>query len=151
MIGELNGYPSIVVETDDSISSRLRELLEIIDFPIEIVKLRHHFHPPMLSTDHLVEIINECNRDQRLAIGAGTVERAIQRRRLELLVLAKGVTESYTSMMQAVVRVTRYQGPLVVADLTSKELGCAAGVHRTGCVGILRSSSHIVLSSRQVH
>lgn len=145
VIGELNGYPGIVVETDDSTATRLWEQLAVEGRPIEIVELRRHFHLPALSSDRVVALIADCCRGQRLAIGAGAVERAAQRRRLELLVLATGVAEPYARMVQALVKGTGYQGPLIVTDLTRKELGYAAGVHCAGCVGVLRGTRDVAL------
>ncbi|MGH3905009.1 MAG: hypothetical protein ACRDTE_12580 [Pseudonocardiaceae bacterium] len=145
VIGELNSYPGIVVETDDSTATRLREQLAVENHSVEVVELRRHFHLPTLSTDRIAEIIADCCRGQRLAIGAGAVERAAQRRRLELLVLAAGVAEPYARMVRALVKGTAYQGPLIVTDLTRKELGHAAGVHRAGCVGVLRGSRDVAL------
>lgn len=145
VVGELNGYPGILVETDDCTATRLQERLVMDEYPIEVVELRRHFHPATLSTDRLVSLIVGCYRDQRLAIGAGAIERAAQRRRLELLVVAKDVAKTYTSMVQAVVKSTVYQGPLIVTDLTREELGRAVGIRRAGCVGILRGSRHVAL------
>lgn len=145
IIGELNGYPSILVETDDSTAAKLREQLAVDDGPIEVVELRRHFPPPTLARDRLVTLISECCRTRRLAIGAGAVERAVQRGRLELLVLANNVAEPYARMVQAVVEGTGYQGPLIVADLTREELGRAAGSHRAGCIGVLRGSRRVAL------
>lgn len=145
VIGELNGCPGILVETDDSTAAKLRDQLCGKNGPVEIVELRRHFHPPTLSSDRLAALIAECRRAQRLAIGAGAVERAIQRRRLELLVVASGVGEPYASMMHAIVESTGYQGSLVITGLNGEELGRAAGVRRAGCVGVLRGSRHVAL------
>lgn len=145
VIGELNGYPGILVETDDFTAAKLREQLAVDDGPIEVVELRRHFPPPKLARDRLMTLISECYRARRLAIGAGAVERAVQRRRLELLVLANDVAEPYARMVQAVVEGTGYQGPLIVADLTREELGRAAGSHRAGCIGVLRGSRRVAL------
>ncbi|MGH3975744.1 MAG: hypothetical protein ACRDS9_20790 [Pseudonocardiaceae bacterium] len=145
VIGELNGYPGILVETEDSTATKLREQFVVADAPIEIVELRRHFHPPTLSSDHLMALIAVCHRDRRLAVGAGAAERAVQRRRLELLVLANDLAESYARMIEAVIEGTGYQGTVIVADLTREELGRAAGVRRAGCVGVLRGSRHVAL------
>lgn len=73
------------------------------------------------------------------------VERAMQRRTLELLVVAAGLGGNYERIIEAVVERNSYMGPVVASDLTREELGEAAGVRRAGCIGLLRGSRHVSL------
>ncbi|MGH3794970.1 MAG: hypothetical protein ACRDSP_08780 [Pseudonocardiaceae bacterium] len=145
VIGELNGYPGILIEAEDFTAVKLREQLFIANGALEVVELRRHFHPSRLSTERLMVLIGECCRDRRLAIGASAAERAAQRRHLELLILASDLTKPYARMIQAVIAGTSYRGPLILTGMTREDLGRAAGVHRAACIGILRGVRHVVL------
>jgi ribosomal protein L7Ae-like RNA K-turn-binding protein len=145
IVGELDDYPGIVVEVDAGTASELQNHLLLKDSRLEIVELRRHFRTSNLSTDSLVRLIAQASKAARLAVGASAVERAIQRRRLELLVVANDLAEPYAAMLRTVIETTGCGSPLIVASLSRTELGRPAGVHRTGCVGILRGSRRVGL------
>jgi ribosomal protein L7Ae-like RNA K-turn-binding protein len=145
IVGELSDHPSLVVEVDEDTASELQRHLILKYRRIEVVELRRHFRSASLSTDCLLRMVTQAKDTQRLAVGAGAVERAIQRRRLELLIVANDLAEPYVAMLRTVIETAGCGSPLVVADLSRKELGQPAGVHQAGCVGILRGSRHVGL------
>lgn len=112
---------------------------------LEIVKLRRHFRLDYLTRLRLADLVLENRKAHQLAIGAAATERAMQRRRLELLVIATGLEDTYERIIEAVVARNGYTGPLVTSDLTREELGQSAGVRRAGCVGLLRGSRYASL------
>jgi ribosomal protein L7Ae-like RNA K-turn-binding protein len=106
------------------------------------------FGPEHLTRERLIDLLAENHRAHRLAIGAAAVERAIQRRKLELLVVATGLEKAYARTIEAVVERNGHTGPLLTSDLTRDELGQAAGVRRAGCVGLLRGHRHAFIASQ---
>lgn len=144
IVGELRTHPAILVEVDSALVEQLHRLLQPYS-DLEIVELRRHFRREHLTRERLIELLVENHRAHRLAIGAAAVERAMQRRKLELLVLATGLDKPYARIIEAVVERNGHTGPLLTSDLTRDELGQAAGVRRAGCVGLLRGSRHAFL------
>lgn len=144
IVGELRSHPAILVELDSSLVEQLYRLLQPYS-SLEIVELRRHFSREHLTRERLIDLLIESHQAHRLAIGAAAVERAIQRRKLELLVVATGLEKAYARTIEAVLERNGHAGPLLVSDLTRDELGQAAGVRRAGCVGLLRGSRHAFL------
>jgi ribosomal protein L7Ae-like RNA K-turn-binding protein len=144
IVGELRTHPAILVELDSTLIGQLHRLLQPYS-DLEIVELRRHFRHEHLTRERLIDLLAENHQAHRLAIGAAAVERAIQRRKLELLVVATGLEKAYTRTIEAVVERNGHTGPLLASDLTRDELGQAAGVRRAGCVGLLRGRRHAFL------
>lgn len=144
IVGEMHTHPAILIEVDSALVGQVRRLLEPY-LTLEIVELRRHFRLDCLTRPRLADLVLENRRARRLATGAAAIERAMQRRRLELLVVAAGLEDAYEREIEAVVERNGYTGPLVASDLTREELGQAAGVRRAGCVGLLRGSRHASL------
>ena len=144
VVGELGAHPAIMVELDSALIGQLHRLLQPYS-GLEIVELRRHFRPEHLTRERLIDLFAENHRAHRLAIGAAAVERAIQRRKLELLIVATGLEKAYARTIEAVVERNGHPGPLLASDLTRDELGQAVGVRRAGCVGLLRGRRHAFL------
>lgn len=144
IVGEMHVYPAILIEVDSTLVEHVCRLLQ--SYPaLEIVELRRHFRVDYLTRVPLIDLLVENRRAHQLATGAAAVERAMQRRTLELLVVATGLADTYQRVIEAVVERNSYMGPVVASDLTREELGEAAGVRRAGCVGLLRGSRHVSL------
>jgi ribosomal protein L7Ae-like RNA K-turn-binding protein len=144
IVGELRTHPAILLEVDGALVEQLHRLLQPYS-DLEIVELRRHFRREHLARERLIELLAEYHRAHRLAIGAAAVERAMQRRKLELLVLATGLDNPYARIIEALTERNGHTGPLLASDLTRDELGQAAGVRRAGCVGLLRGSRRAFL------
>lgn len=110
IVGELSGYPGVVIEADELTAAKLHDLLPAEYGPFEIVELRQHFCSSDLSDGRLTTLVTECYRTRRLAVGSSAVERAIQRRRVELLVLADDIADPYAMTIRAIIKSTGYQG-----------------------------------------
>jgi ribosomal protein L7Ae-like RNA K-turn-binding protein len=143
VVGELVGHPSVIVETSEPDAERVCELVS--DLAVEVVELRRHIAPERLPPHQLAELVAEFGAQRRLAVGAEAVERAIQRRRLELLVAAADLSVEYSTMLRAVLETNCYTGPMVMSELTREKLGKAAGSHRAGCVGLLRGERRVLV------
>lgn len=139
IVGEMHTHPAILVEVDSALVEQVCRLLEPYS-ALEIVELRRHFRLDYLTRLRLIDLVLENRRAHQLATGAAAIERAMQRRRLELLVVATGLEDTYERIIEAVVERNGYMGPLLASGLTREELGQAAGVRRAGCVGLLRGS-----------
>lgn len=66
IVGELSGYPGVVIETDELMAAKLQDLLPAECGPFEIVELRQHFCPSILSDDRLTTLITECCRARKI-------------------------------------------------------------------------------------
>ncbi len=144
VVGEMHTHPAILVEADSALVEHICRLLQ--PYPaLEIVELWRHFRLDFLTQARLTDLLVQNRRAHQLATGAAAVERAMQRRKLELLVVATELGDNYEKIIEAVVERNGYMGPLVASDLTREELGQAAGVRRAGCVGLLRGSRHASL------
>lgn len=144
IVGEMHTHPAILVEVDSALVEQVCRLLQ--SYPaLEIVELRRHFRLDCLTRVPLTDLLVDNRRAHQLATGAAAVERAMQRRTLELLVVAAGLGDNYERIIEAVIERNGYVGPVVASDLTREELGEAAGVRRAGCIGLLRGSRHISL------
>lgn len=137
IVGEMHAHPALLVEVDSALVEQFFRLLRPYS-ALEIVELRRHFRWDLLTRVRLTDLIVENRRACQLATGAATIERAMQRRRLELLVVATGLEDTYVRIIEAVIERHGYRGSLVASGLTRDELGQAAGVRRAGCVGLLR-------------
>ena len=144
IVGEIHTHPAILIEVDSALVEQIRRLLQAYS-ALEIVELRRHFRLDYLTRLRLTDLVLENREAHQLATGAAAIERAMQRRRLELLVVATELEGTYERMIEAVVARNGYTGPLVASDLTREELGQAAGVRRAGCVGLLRGSRYVSL------
>lgn len=144
IVGEMHTHPAILVEVDSALAGDVCRLLQAHS-ALEIVELRRHFRLDFLTRARLTDLLIENRRAHQLATGAAAIERAMQRRKIELLVVATGLSDTYEKIIEAVVERNGYIGPLVASDLTREELGQAAGVRRAGCVGLLRGSRHTSL------
>lgn len=144
VVGEMRSHPALLVEVDSALVEQFFRLLEPYS-ALEVAELRRHFRLDYLTRVRLTDLLVESRRACQLATGAAAIERAMQRRRLELLVVATGLEDAYERIVEAVVERNGYRGPLMASDLTREELGRAAGVRRAGCVGLLRGSRHVSL------
>jgi len=144
IVGEMHTHPAILVEVDSTLVEQICRPLQSYS-ALEIVELRRHFRLDYLTRLRLTNLVLGNRKAHQLAIGAAAIERAMQRRRLELLVVATGLEDTYERIIEAVVARNGYTGPLVTSDLTREELGQAAGVRRAGCIGLLRGSRYASL------
>lgn len=144
IVGEMHTHPAILIEVDSALVEQVFRLLRPHS-ALEVVELRRHFRLDYLTGARLADLLVESRRAHQLATGAAAIERAMQRRRLELLVLAAGLEDTYERMIEAVVERHGYMGPLVASGLTREELGQAAGVRRAGCVGLMPGSRYASL------
>lgn len=141
IVGETRTHPALLVEVDSELVEQFLRLLQPYS-TLEIIELRRHFQSDYLTRARLTDLLVENRRARQLATGAAAIERAMQRRRLELLVVATALEDTYERMIEAIVERHSYRGPFMASDLTREELGQAAGVRRAGCVGLLRGSRH---------
>ncbi|MGH7228213.1 MAG: hypothetical protein ACREIH_03270 [Nitrospiraceae bacterium] len=149
VLGRLERHPALVLEASCG-AIQLSQMMST-EIPLEVTELRRRFVADRLEMDLLRGLIAESRGSQRLAIGLAAAERAMQRRRLELLIIASNVTQEYHQMLRAIIESNRYEESLIISDLTRDELGRAAGVRRAGCVGLLRSGRCITSQYRQVN
>lgn len=144
IVGEMHTHPAVLVEVDSALVKDVYRLLQAHS-ALEIVELRRYFRLDYLTRAQLADLLIENRRAHQLATGAAAIERAIQRRKLELLIVATGLGDTYERIIEALVERNGYMGPLMASDLTREELGQAAGVRRAGCVGLLRGNRHVSL------
>jgi hypothetical protein len=89
IIGEMHGQPALLVEVDSALVEQFFRLLQPHS-ALEVVELRRHFRLDRLTRVRLTDLLVENRREHQLATGAAAIERAMQRGRLELLVVATG-------------------------------------------------------------
>ena len=143
VIGELQGHPAIIIEASCDARQVGASLPPALSLSVEVVELRRHFPPEPLTAPSLAMLISEARKTRRLVVGATAVERAMQRGRLEVLVIAADATAPYRHLLRAVIANHDYGGAITLCELTKTELGHAAAVHRAGCVGLLRGGRHV--------
>jgi ribosomal protein L7Ae-like RNA K-turn-binding protein len=83
-----------------------------------------------------------------LAVGRAAVERAAQRRRLDLVVLAADLDAAYRRALEKIFAVHGAGVQVTASEFSGAELGELAGARRAGCVGLLRGHSRLVLSDQ---
>ncbi|GAB3435210.1 hypothetical protein [Flindersiella endophytica] len=136
--------PWILVQTADVDA---HELHDMIGMPVSITELRKHVqveHADLHGLAHLIATVDASG----VAIGRAATERAIQRRRLDILVLAADLDPAYTTSIEKVIAEAQQHIQVIISDLTTAELGQATGCRRAGCVGLLRNRQTHSLGSR---
>lgn len=136
--------PWILVQTTDVDAHELHDLIGI---PASITELRRHVQTKHAGLHGLSDIVAAVGANG-VAIGRAATERAIQRRRLDILVIAADLDPAYTQSIEKVIAETEQHIQVIISDLTAAELGQATGCRRAGCVGLLRNRQTHNLGSR---
>lgn len=136
--------PWILVQTTDVDA---HEFHDIIGMPASITELRRHVQVEHADLHGLADLIAALDASG-VAIGRAAAERAIQRRRLDILVIAADLDPAYTQSIEKVIVESQPHIQVILSDLTAAELGKATGCRRAGCVGLLRNRQTHNLGSR---
>ncbi|MBX6752321.1 MAG: hypothetical protein IRY85_22115 [Micromonosporaceae bacterium] len=147
-VGTLSGFPAGLFEVQHG---DLDELLRAVDrygCQVQVVELGHYYEAKRLTPAGLLALLASCAAVGALAVGAAEVERAAQRRRLDLLIVCTDADADYRARIDAIVASTRYAGPRIVTRLSPLELGRAAGVKRASCIGLVRTRARNLLTDR---
>lgn len=73
-------------------------------------------------------------------LGDPAVERAAQRRKLDLVVLACDLDEGYAVAVEKILVANSPEVQVLTADLSVRDLGGLVGTKRAGCVGLVRGA-----------
>lgn len=136
--------PWILVQTADVDA---HELHDLIGMSASITELRRHVQIKHAGLHGLADLIATVGASG-VAIGRAATERAIQRRLLDILVIAADLDPAYTRSIEEVIAQPQQHIQVILSDLTAAELGQAMGCRRAGCVGLLRNQQTHNLGSR---
>jgi ribosomal protein L7Ae-like RNA K-turn-binding protein len=104
-----------------------------------------------LDLDHgdaaLPELLRQAAADGRVVAGLAAVERAAQRRKLDILAAAADIDAGYTNTLEKILAAHGSGLQVVVTAFTTAELGAMARVKRAGCLGVLRGHSSFALTA----
>lgn len=142
IVGELHACPAVIIESHFGVE----QLIELLPSgqAFDVMELFRHYSIRLGEEDTLSTALADARASGRLAVGATAVERAIQRRRLELLVIATDIADDYKNLLQAIITRHAYRDAIAIPGLTKKELGQTVGVRRAGCVGLLKGGRRYV-------
>lgn len=149
-----DGGPWLLVSTTDLEPGELLALLPGDEQRVAATELRARVDLADPAADSLRGLISSARTSQRLALGRAAVERAAQRRRLEIVVIAADIDPDYARSIESILA-SASPGIIQVisAPQTARELGTLTGAKRAGVVGLTRGSAAIRLigQARRYH
>lgn len=148
-----DGGPWLLVSTTDLDPGELLALLPGDEQRVAATELRIRVDLADPAADSLRSLISYARTTRRLALGRAAVERASQRRRLEIVVIAADVDPGYARSIESVLASASPEVQVISAPQTARELGTLTGAKRAGVVGLTRGSKAIQLTgqARQYH
>lgn len=148
-----DGGPWLLVSTTDLSPGELLALLPGDEQRVAATELRTRVDLADPATDSLRSLISYARTSRRLALGRAAVERAAQRRRLEIVVIAADIDPGYARSIESVLASASPGVQVISAPQTARELGTLTGAKRAGVVGLTRGSAAIRLTgqARQYH
>lgn len=139
--------PWIIAHTRDLDAEALLALLPT-DQRFVVTQLRCRIDPAALSGQPLRSLIETARRQHALVLGRAAVERAAQRRRLDLVVIAGDFDPGYVDSLERIILGCAAGVQVIVAAVTARELGTLTGTKRTGVVGFTRGHTALRLSGQ---
>jgi len=135
--------PWVIVQTCDIDAGQLAAMLPGAT-PYAFTELRCRLRLADPAPTALCRLLADAHaRERGLVVGRAAVERAAQRRRLDLVVLAADLDEEYATALERILVANCPEVQVITTDMDRKKLGTLIGTKRAGCVGITRG--HTVL------
>lgn len=142
LLTALGFAPWVIVQTRDIDAGQLAAMLpESMSYAVTELRCRLRLADP--APFALRRLLAEAHARAGLVAGRAAVERAAQRRRLDLVVLACDLDEEYALAIEKILVTNCPEVQVVTTDLSRRNLGALVGSKRAGCVGIARG--HTVL------
>jgi ribosomal protein L7Ae-like RNA K-turn-binding protein len=145
--------PWLLVSTTDLDPGELLALLPSGEQQVAATELRTRVDLADPAVESLRSLITYARTSRRLALGRAAVERAAQRRRLEIVVIASDIDPGYARSIESILASVSPEVQIISAPQTTHELGTLTGTKRAGVVGLIRGSPTIRLTgqARQYH
>jgi ribosomal protein L7Ae-like RNA K-turn-binding protein len=142
-----DGTPWLLVHTRDLDADGLLALLPG-DAGISLTELRARIALADPATESLRSLIHAASSRQALAVGRAAVERAAQRRRLDLIVTAADIDPGYADSLERILAGCAPGIQVITAAETSRALGKLTGAKRAGVVGFIRGSTALTMTGQ---
>jgi ribosomal protein L7Ae-like RNA K-turn-binding protein len=136
--------PWVIAHTRDLDAEALLALLPANQgFAVTQLRCRIDLGAP--SGQSLRSLIENARHQHALVLGRAAVERAAQRRRLDLVVIAGDVDPGYADSLERILLGCAPSVQVIVAAVTARELGTLTGTKRTGVAGFTRGHATVRL------
>lgn len=100
------------------------------------------------ENDALRELLTGARRERRLVVGRAAVERALQRRQLDVVVLADDFDDAYGAILPRILDQHAAGIQIIASGLTATELAIFTDARRAGCVGVQSGFSVLILAGQ---
>jgi hypothetical protein len=137
LVPAAHGIPWVLVHTQDLAAETLLEMIPLAR-GIAATELRSRLELTAPTGSSLCALIEDAQQQGTLVIGRAAVERAAQRRRLDIVILADGIDPEYADSLQKIILGTAPGLQVVTANLTTTELGTLTRRKRAGVLGLAR-------------
>ncbi|MGH8904001.1 MAG: hypothetical protein ACRDYA_20570 [Egibacteraceae bacterium] len=145
LLGAPGFAPWVIVQTCDVDAGQLAAMLpEATSYAVTELRCRLRLADP--ASHALRRLLVDARARAGLVVGRAAVERAAQRRRLDLVVLACDLDEGYAAAVEKVLAANSPEVQVLTADLGVRDLGGLAGAKRAGCVGLARGRTLLTLA-----
>ena len=144
LIQQARDIPWIIVHTRDLTAESLLEMVPP-RCGLVVTELRCRLELATPAGASLRALIENGQHRGTLIIGRAAVERAAQRRRLDIAIIAAGIDAEYAGSLQKVILGTAPGLQIITAALTALELGNLTGRKRAGILGIVRGHTALRL------
>lgn len=142
-----HGIPWVITHTQDLPAEALLEMIPPAG-GLSATELRSRLELSARTGTSLRGLIEDAQHQGTLIIGRASVERAAQRRRLDIVILADGVDPEYADSLQRIVLGTAPGLQVITANLTAAELGSLTRRKRAGVLGLARGHTALRLSDQ---
>jgi len=129
--------PWVIVQTCDIDAGQLAAMLPEVT-PYAFTELRCRLRLADPAPTALCRLLADAHARAGLVVGRAAVERAAQRRRLDLVVLAADLDKEYATALEKILVANCPEVQVITTDMDRKKLGALIGTKRAGCVGITR-------------
>ena len=140
-----DGGPWLLVSTRDLDPSELLALLPSDEQSVAVAELRTRVNLVDPVADSLAGLISSARATQRLALGRAAMERAAQRRRLEIVVIAADIDPDYARSIERILISASPEIQVIAAPQTAREIGELSGAKRAGVIGLTRGHAALQL------
>ena len=136
--------PWLLVRTRGVTADQLAQALAP-ELPCAVTELHCRLEPGH-DDRALAGLLLHCAATGRVIAGLAAVERAAQRRQLDILATASNIDKRYTTTLEKILTTYRPAPQVIATPYTTTELGALAYVRRAGCLGILRGHTSFALT-----
>jgi ribosomal protein L7Ae-like RNA K-turn-binding protein len=147
----LDDSPGLLVRTTDLDAAGLLRILPA-DEPVQVSELhaRAEVTDPPAS---LSSLVTAARLERRIAVGRAAVERAVQRRRVDIVIVAADADADYARSLELILASAAPGIQVITAPDPARDLGTLAGVKRAGVIGITRGGTALRIpgQARQCH